>query len=186
MNTEVSDSKKTRLAGLAWAYQTLRQTGRGKHVGKFSYYHTSLLAKAPSVEQFLTRTLLDVHGTRIEFNVVKLDRDSRLSFLLYDDFTAQFPTLRSAVSLDLALGTSRATNYSHRSNPPILHRKELLLCADDPLVPKAAQLTERLDACGAFAKSNKIGTRNGWASRLHDLGMTLIDGDVKVTGCQLQ
>ena len=186
MNTEVSDSKKTRLAGLAWAYQTLRQTGRGKHVGKFSYYHTSLVVRAPSVEQFFAITLLEIHGTRIEFNVVKLDRDSRLSFLLYDDFTAQFPTLRSAVSLDLVLGTSRATNYSHRSNPPILHRKELLLCADDSLVPKAAELTKRLDACGAFAKSNKIGTRNGWASRLHDLGMTLIDGDVKVTGCQLQ
>ena len=83
-----------------------------------------------------------------DFNVVRLSV-SRLSFLNYERFSVPFPALLTALSCDLANGASRFTDYSQRRNPPILHRKELLLPADDPLVPEAAQLTRRLEVLGA-------------------------------------
>lgn len=90
-----------------------------------------------------------------EFNVFKLTQ-SRLSFLCYEHFSQPFPALLTALSCDVVQATSLFTEYSRRSNPPILHRKELLLPADHPLVPPAVQLTEELDRLGAFRRPSDI------------------------------
>ena len=107
------------------------------------------------------------------FNVVKLDTANRISFLLYEDFAAPFPALQTAVSCNLDRGSVRETDYAKRSNPPILHRKELLLPGDHPLVREAACLTERLERHGAFVDTATIGTRFGWQRRLDKLGLTV-------------
>ena len=169
---------------LDWAHRRLRLTGRGKHVGRFSYYHIKLTNHLPGVQTFLEGTRDRLYRTRLDFNVVKLDRQSRVSFLLYENFTAPFPTLLKALSCDLARGKSRFSDYSQRPNPPILHRKELLLPADDPLVPEAAELTERLERLGAFADAKNIGTRKGWNAVLNALGLTLNGHELATTPCQ--
>ena len=110
-----------------------------------------------------------------EFNVVKLGR-SRLSFLLYEHFSRPFPALLTALSCDVAQATSRFTDYSRRRNPPILHRKELLLPAHHLLVPPAARLTRELERLGAFERPSEIGTRDGWLTRLDSLGLVIEDG----------
>ena len=152
-------------------------TGRGKHVGRFSYYHRMLAEMRDGVLTCLIDIGHRVHDAPFEFNVIKLDSHSRVSFLRYEEFaTASFPALLAGLSCDVSRGTGRKTLYSRRRNPPILHRKELLLPVDSPLVPKAARLTRELEQLGAFADPHRIGTRDGWTTRLASLGVSLDGG----------
>jgi len=171
-------------ASLGLTYHQLRLTGRGKHVGHFSYYHTRLTSRLPCVQACLEATRNRLYLAPFDFNVVKLDRHSRISFLLYEDFTAPFPALLKALSCDVARDTSRLSDYSQSTNPPILHRKELLLVADDPLVPEAVRLTEKLERLGAFANAKTIGTLNGWKAVLQSLGLTLDHCKPTANPCQ--
>ena len=161
---------------LGWAYANLKSTGRGKHVGRFSYYHRTLAEECDDVLDYLEGIASRVHDHASQFNVIKLDARSRLSFLRYEDFaTTRFPALLWALSCDVSRGTVRRTDYSARGNPPILHRKELLLPADSSLVPEAARLTRELERLGAFADPRRIGTRKAWISRLEALDLILDD-----------
>lgn len=131
----------------------------------------------PSVAQFLKTVRDRFDEPHFDFNVVKLSR-SRLSFLEYDHFEDPFPALLKSLYCDVFSGRQQFTDYSPRRNPPILHRKELLLPVDHPLVPIASRLTERLESLGAFKSGSHIGTRNGWLARLRSLGLTIHDGEL--------
>ena len=157
-------------ARLGVAGRLLRETDRGKHVNHWSYYHVDLIVEVPAAWEFIQSTRRRFTPDS-EFNVVKHSH-SRLSYLLYEDFSAPFPALLAALSGNLASDASRFLDYSKRRNPPILHRKELLLPANHPLVPDAVRLTQRLDRLGAFTGPT-IGTREGWRTRLQALGLTL-------------
>lgn len=152
-------------------YHALRATGRGKHVGPFSYYHLSLVRSVHAAAERLDSIRQSIPDDQPSFNVVKLNDRNRVSFLLYEDFATPFPALLAAVSCDLSGDTVRHTDYSSRRNPPILHRRELLLLHDDPIVPAAAALTNRLEELGAFTEPKRIGTRDGWRRRLAALGI---------------
>ncbi len=165
--------------GLGSAYDALRKTGRGKHVGAFSYYHASLVREVPAADSQFANVWHDLIGDPLDYNVLKLDRRSRISFLMYQEFSAPFPLLDFAFSCNVDKRTVRKTNYRDRSNPPILHRKELLLRADDPLVPAAVQLTAQLEAHGVFANASSIGTQTGWKSRLESMGLSIVGGEVQ-------
>ena len=156
---------------LASVYHSLKATGRGKHVGPFSYYHLSLVRSVPTVEERLDAIHPSIPDDRPSFNVVKLNDRNRVSFLLYEDFATPFPALLAALSCDLSSDTVRHTDYSSRRNPPILHRRELLLRYDDPIVSAAVALTSRLEELGAFTEPNRIGTRDGWHRHLAALGL---------------
>ena len=122
---------------------------------QFSYYHVDLIAGLPDVADSLQTTIQRFAERQRDFNVVKLAR-TRLSFLLYEHFSEPFPALLTALSCDAVHGGCRFTDYSERASPPILHRKELLLPANHPLVPAAVQLTERLDPLRAFNDATRI------------------------------
>ena len=172
---------KSDPAALMWASRQLRSTGRGKHMVQFSYYHVDLLSEMPDVAELLETIRKRFGAQQTEFNVVKLAH-SRLSFLLYEHFSRSFPALLTALSCDVALASSRFTDYSRRRNPPILHRKELLLPAGHPLVLPAVQLTEELERLGAFKRPSEIGTRDGWLARLGSLGLAMEDGVLVSSG----
>ena len=156
---------------LAWAYAELRASCRGKHVRSFSYYHVSLIAERPRVASLLGELCHGFGGSFDDYSVVKLDGRSRVTFLRYENFDAPFPALLFARSCDVERGTCRKIDYAGRRNPPILHRKELLLPGDDPRVPGAERLTRCLEARGAFDDARSIGTRTAWRQRLEDLGL---------------
>ena len=163
------------VQSLASTHQVLRTTGRGKHVGRFSYYHVALVAERPAAVRWLRAVQRRLSPVRFPYNVVKIDRHSRLTFLRYQDFKTPFPELRAALSCDLARQTSRLAHYSELANPPLLHRKELLLPADCSIVLPSARLTSELEQLGAFADPTRIGNRHGWSQRLSELGLR-IDG----------
>ena len=164
---------QTHDPALLWDYQQLKATGRGKHVGRFSYYHTALLSQLQVVVDRLNSLRQGLHTHPFAFNVVKLDAGSRISFLRYESFDTPFPSLLAALTCNLAQRAARRTDYTTRRNPPLLHRKELLLPEDDPRVAEATRLTERLERLGAFRNPATIGTRDGWQRRLHSLGLDL-------------
>ena len=79
-------------ARLGLAKQRLRATGRGKHVGGFSYYHADLIVQVPGAWEFLQKTR-QLFKPPNDFNVVRVSH-SRLSFLHYERFSLPFPALR--------------------------------------------------------------------------------------------
>lgn len=157
------------LANLANFYARLKSTGRGKHIGPLSYYHESLIGTVPRLSDDLAILRRRLRLQDAIFNVVKLDSRQCISFLRYEPFEIAFPALLAAESCNLRRRTIRLINFVNRPNPPILHRKELLLPAWHPLVPEATNLTRRLERLGAFRHTNTIGTRRGWQRRLADL-----------------
>ena len=70
----------------------------------------------------------------------------------------------------------RSLNLDHRDyrrseNPPVLHRKELLVAADYRGRDRFARLTAQETAHGLFADLQSIGTRVGWSSALESHGL---------------
>ena len=166
-------------APLAKSYAHLRATRRGKHIYPFSYYHVALIEGLPDVAADIANIRMRLDLDIRPFNVVKLDATHRISFLLYEDFAVAFPTLLTAESCDLHQRTVRHTDYTRRPNPPILHRKELLLPAHHPLFTEAVIITERLERHGAYRSTTTIGTRLGWKKRLAELHLD-------ASGCPLK
>ena len=142
--------RQPRSTPLETSFRLLKATSRGKHAGLLSNYHLSLIDRVPAAATQFGSICSTLHGAAGPFNVVKLDARYRVSFLRYQRFTVAFPALLAALTCDLGTGSVRRTNYTTRRNPPILHRKELLLPAYHPLVPHTERLTDRLERLGAF------------------------------------
>ena len=92
-----------------------------------------------------------------DWNVVKIDlKDkNKVSFLNYEDFEdCEFPALLQSCQVSAKTGETHPRNYS-ADNPPILHRKELLLPPNNKNSEKYRALTLELEELGAFSKLNK-------------------------------
>ena len=156
----------------------LTATGRGKHVRAASYFHLDLVRSRPRIAETLNATWRRFAAASPDYNVVKLQFPSRVSFLTYDDFASPFPVLAHSLAVDIDAGAARHADYRGRANPPILHRKELLLPVCHPLAAPAGHLTARLEARGAFSDPRRIGTVDGWSRALADVGLALDRGEV--------
>jgi DNA phosphorothioation-associated putative methyltransferase len=109
------------------------------------------------------------------WNVAKLTprAPARLSLLDYEPFADHaFPALRASHAVDLESGSCRSRSYKP-DNPPILHRKELLLADDDPERERYAALTRALEARGLFEAMAGMGYARPWAARLAAAGFAL-------------
>jgi DNA phosphorothioation-associated putative methyltransferase len=149
----------------------------GKRVADHVYGHIAVLGRWPDtlrarIEQAasLARVTSGEH-----FNVVKMHAlGEQLSLLAYDDFdAAPFPTLNKSWRVNLATGTVVYRDYADSRNPPVLHRKELLLSPDDPRVPEYAALTQTAEALGLFDDPSRIGFREQWLTRIAMQGYAL-------------
>ena len=156
------------------AYSKLvSQLPLGKNLGKTLYIHAqSLIDCCDELGGFVEgiRHRLQVGQ---EFNVLKLfSTEYRISFLSYPDiFKDPHPELRSSVTLNLETGKVRRHDYSHSSNPPILHRKEALLEPNHPLVNEFKALTEDEEAEGLYRDTRIIGFKLNWESLLAAKGL---------------
>src|SRR5262249_29769135 len=111
------------------------------------------------------------------FNVVKGDQEKNLISLLYYDrfFDDLFPVLKRSAIVDLASGRTKDRHYDSSSNPPIIHRKELLLPADHPQFPIFQSLTRHLEAAGLCRDSQRIGLAREWQERFQSAGYEVQD-----------
>ena len=108
-----------------------------------------------------------------DWNVARIGRQT-VSPMLYGNFdTAPFPTLSRSVRIELPDGPVSRRDYGRSPNPPILHRKELLLSSNDGRRDGWSKLTHRLVMAGAFKDPHRIGYRRQWLERLGSLGLDI-------------
>ena len=110
-------------------------------------------------------------------NVAKLNlRTGRLSLLAYPDFDeVAFPEL--AASWVFAAGSTASPSYrvyNDSLNPPILHRKELLVPVTHPSREQWARLTSTAEGLGLFDDTTTIGFKLNWERLISRKGYRLI------------
>lgn len=136
----------------------------GKVLPTATYVHRSeQVCQQGFFGQMLSR-LSEHHGVGEEFNVVKFRTDApRLSFLQYSSFFEEaHPCLEEAIAIDLSSGRSLRTTYRDSLNPPILHRKELMLAPDHPRSGEFAALSMAEEQAGLYSNTAVIGFRVNW------------------------
>jgi len=141
----------------------------GKRIRGAIYLHRSALLVLSAADRARIESADRMTGSR--WNVVRVAR-GELSLLDYADFDDDpFPSLRFSTLVREDGGHVVTRDYSARSNPPILHRKELLVSDDYPRRSDWVQATLRLMEAGAFADHHRIGTRAAWRRRLEELAI---------------
>ena len=150
--------------------------GIGKVVGGFSYFHTSLIP-IQTFKKIIEKAQLITKVNIENCNIIKLAIDkSSVSMLLYQELeVSHFPELMASHKYLVDFSNEISARSYSKDNPPILHRKELLLPPDHPDIPKFAALTKQLEEAGLFKDSRKIGYKKQWEERLFNAGYKVID-----------
>lgn len=151
----------------------------GKKVLNNVYWHYSLTsAQSADIQTTIVEAeaLADLKPG-VDYNVVKYDGKSKvLSLLSYPEFfEAPFPALERSYRIDLATQRVEKRNYQTSLNPPILHRKELLLSNDAPSIEQFRQITETAEQLGLFENPIQIGFKQAWETLIAEKGFQLID-----------
>lgn len=149
----------------------------GKWVVDHRYLHVSAVLTLPSEQQAHIDTASELARLSAEkdFNVIKLHRNGdELSLLNYPAFFDEpFPVLARSWRISLARKTVVFRTYEESRNPPILHRKELLLPCTHPRISEFSAVTEAADSLGLFDEPSKIGFREQWFSLIAERGYEL-------------
>ena len=159
----------------------------GKIVGGFQYAHRDAIQLLEFVKQKYVSEASQKVSNEILWNVVKIDikKPENLSLLEYSDFrTDPFPSLLKSHKINLNDNSVTSRNHSI-SNPPILHRKELLLPINDQEYEKFAAVTKVLEHLGAFSEMHKYGTKVPWERKLSDLKIEILEHSVFVDNVQV-
>ena len=142
----------------------------GKRVGTHIYYHIQVVEALDvsfrSQLETAIRVAQVVPGQH--FNVIKFSKSAKLVTLLdYPRFFEEaFPVLANYWTIDLENQTFRYRTYEDLLNPPILHRKELLLPQDHSQQEAFRALTTVAEQIGLFDDPNRIGFKKSWGTLL--------------------
>ncbi len=157
----------------------------GKNIAQHTYLHVEALDALSSswregVMQATWLAKLEIGA----FNVVKLNQDGNsITLLDYPDFfDVAFPVLKRYWTVDLEKGTVRFRTYAESLNPPILHRKELLLPEAHPMRKTFASLTRTAEQIGLFDDPKRIGFLRAWESLLDVRGYRVIGHELVPVG----
>ena len=150
----------------------------GKRVGDDLYLHVS------AIPSCLDGELLDVAQRAAgsidsDFlpNVLKLNlRTKKLSWLAYEKFDSNpFPRLLASWTFPIdRVDTANFRSYRNSLNPPILHRKELLVSPNYPHRNSWAELTAAAESLGLFDDTTAIGFLLNWQKTIEAKGYHLL------------
>lgn len=145
----------------------------GKRLPSALYVHSDALAELPPILRVLDGTARRLIGDVEESSVVKLHLDRpAVSYLEYPAFDVDpHPALRSGYVVAVDQLRCDFRDYAHHANPPILHRKELLLANDDPRRERFAALTRQEERAGLYERPESIGRREAWRQLLEGQGL---------------
>lgn len=154
-----------------------------KRIGLHSYYLVEISEWLDSAKQARIKDAIRI-ASPDKFNIVKLSEiDEGVSLLEYPGFHEEaFPQLANYWAVDLSTGTVRHRTYAGSSNPPILHRKELLLPADHPLQTSYQALTAAAEQIGLFDDPNRIGFKRAWEVLLTQRGYRVVGHELVPIG----
>lgn len=158
----------------------------GKQVVDDLYVHLSAIDGLDTAVQDRIAAARAMLGNALPFNpnVVKLNlRTGRLSLLAYLDFDeAPFPELAASWSFSAAAAHPVLRTYDTSANPPILHRKELLVPPDYPGREQWAELTAAAESLGLFDETSTIGFRLNWLRLIESRGYRMCGGMLQPLG----
>jgi len=155
--------------------ELLKTVPYGKVLPSATYIHrVGQVCQQGPFGQLLAR-LSEHHRIGEEFNVVKFRTDApRLSFLRYSSFFEEaHPCLEESIAIDLTSGRSLRTTYRDSLNPPILHRKELMLAPEHPRFEEFAALSRAEEQAGLYSNTAVIGFRINWERLLAAHGLAI-------------
>ncbi|HCZ17668.1 MAG TPA: peptidase m15a [Candidatus Accumulibacter sp.] len=121
-------------------------------------------------------------------NVAKVNlRSGRVSLLAYPEFfESAFPTLAAAwIFQPGPVSTASFRSYRDTINPPILHRKELLVASSHPERAVWAALTSTAERLGLFDEPSTIGFRLNWNRLIESKGYRLVGDQFVPLGNEL-
>ncbi|WP_404356199.1 DNA phosphorothioation-associated putative methyltransferase [Methylotuvimicrobium sp. KM1] len=152
----------------------------GKKVLNHVYWHFSLTGEQSlEVQQRITEAEnLSLCRAERDYNIVKYETNgTAISLLHYPDFfDTPFPVLAKSYRIDLNSKRVEKRSYQDSYNPPILHRKELLLGEQHPRTPEYRELTTTAEQLGLFDNPVTIGFKQAWDALIAEKGFQLIDG----------
>ena len=132
----------------------IQQGPHGKRVGLHTYHHVEALKLLEPFEIERINRAITITGLSLgeRFNVIKLSHgDESVTLLDYPSFFDEaFPVLANHWTVDLVNQTYRYRTYADSLNPPILHRKELLLPKGHPQHELLQTLTKAAEQIGLF------------------------------------
>ena len=139
------------------------------------YFHVSATPDVSEAAQNATLEACQIAGLwpTTDFNVLKIGRGGTLvSLLSYADFFEDaFPRLEKVCTVSMTAKSFRERSYSAGGNPPILHKKELLLSPDNPSRPLFEKLTQVLEERGLRPTKAGLGFRRQWDEYLANMGV---------------
>jgi DNA phosphorothioation-associated putative methyltransferase len=114
-------------------------------------------------------------GQTESINVIKLNlRSGKISLLEYEPFEeVAFPTLLGSWVIEPNTDSPSYRTYRSSLNPPILHRKELLVPPSHPKHKEWQQLTKEAEELGLFDNTQTIGFRKNWLQLIAEKGFSL-------------
>lgn len=102
-----------------------------------------------------------------------------IALLSYPTFFEElFPHLVASWRVHLPTKSVRFRDYSRSLNPPILHRKELMLPASHPEQARLQQITCLAESLGLFDDPVRIGLRTQWNELVASKGYAVIGQDL--------
>lgn len=152
-------------------------------VGK-TYVHHSAVVSHAGLAAVVARAQAVANVRADDFNVIKIGEISgQVSLLHYPTFFDEaFPPLAQYWTVDVEASTARRRTYADSLNPPILHRKELLLPVDHPNRAKFEALTRAAEQIGLFDDPVRIGFRQAWNALLVEKGYKVVGHDLVPVG----
>ena len=160
----------------------------GKRVIDDLYIHTDYLYRFledPSYQPLVQAALAAMTNEDLKLcNVAKINlHRNRLSFLQYLNFDQDpFPTLNGSWIFDPSKQEFSIRSYSTSLNPPILHRKELLVGHDHPLREQWQRITNSAEALGLFSSGRPIGFRLNWLRLIAEKGFHIVEDQLLPLG----
>ena len=114
-----------------------------------------------------------------DFNVLKFAHEGGIAFLRYPRFfETPHPELSESVRVSLVTGKVTRSRFGRDGNPPILHRKELLVAPAEPKAESWARLTSQEVAAGLYEFPATIGFKAVWEKLLSEKRLAYCDHDL--------
>jgi DNA phosphorothioation-associated putative methyltransferase len=150
----------------------------GKQVASRRYAHVSLVGQLPDEYRQRIEAAIDLAGLTPgeHFHVIRLDTEhDEVALLSYPTFSDElFPALLGSWRVHLPTKSIRFRDYSNSLNPPILHRKELMLPASHPDQERLQGLTRLAESIGLYDDPVRIGFRSQWNELIAAKGYAVV------------
>ena len=151
----------------------------GKKLPDAIYLHKSALFEVnPKLYSFCANSAKALKIEEASWDLVKLHRkEFKVAFLSYPDFyTESYPALKKSILVDLEKLSTKKTSYAESENPPILHRKELMVLETDPHYKLFTEITLEGENAGLYESPFRIGFQQTWIRLINQKGYDLVKG----------